>query len=381
MNFHVIWFMIKEAQFLKAGIPNKAYFDAGIFNKEKTDLFRKVWYYVGLTLDLEHHQDFITVKVGGLSVVVQNHKGTLKAFHNVCTHRFNKIKSAKCGSGPLACPYHGWNYNQDGIPFGIPLKKEFQGLDKETLNSLRLQQFKLETCGSFVFVNVSNDAVSLSEFLGESAARLQEISKMIGRKIEYHEIPNAANWKIVIENTLEGYHISSVHPHTFFKQGFNLKSAVDFESAGMHTAMILHRSDTILKGRKREKFNTFIKDRPFQPDGFFHQLIFPNLSIGSLFGITVYIGTIQPISEGQSVFSYSLYETNLGDGRLLDEAISEVIKFSSIEFTRTTLAEDREICETVHRGVMQTSNEHGVLNSIETRIWDFQKAYQNYIHE
>ena len=371
--------MIEGTKFFKAGIPNTAYFDKEAFKSEQQMLFQKAWYYVGLTLNLQQHQDFITAEIGGVSVVVQNFKGQLKAFHNICTHRFNKIHSKRCGNGPLSCPYHGWNYNQEGIPFGIPLKKEFRGLEKETLNELKLDEFKLEICGKFVFVNVSNDAEPLETFLGGSAARLLQISEMIGRHIEHHEIPNAANWKIVIENTLEGYHISSVHPHTFFKQGFNLKSTVDFESHGIHTNMTLHLSESAKDDKKREKFHRLIKDRPFQPDGFFHQLIFPNLSIGSLFGVTAYIGTIQAISENESVFSYDLYETNLGEGRLLDVNISEVIRYSSIEFTRTTLAEDREICENVQRGVEQTSNEYGVLNSIETRIWDFQKAYLTYI--
>lgn len=365
-----------NARFLSAHVPNEAYFSQEIFLAEKERIFKHLWHYVGLSTDLEEHQSFITAEIGGVSVVVQNFKGELKAFHNVCTHRFNKIMSARTGVAPLACPYHGWSYNKDGIPFGIPLKKEFQGLDKETLNTLCLKQFTMEVCGKFVFVNIDSKAGSLQDFLGESSKRLLEISEMIGRKVEYHEIPNEANWKIVVENTLEGYHISSVHPTTFYKQGFNLKSTVDFENAGIHSNMTLHLAENEVD-KKRERFHKLLKDRPFKPDGFFHQLIFPNLSIGSLFGVTLYIGTIKPIAANQSVFAYELYETNLGEGKLLEENISEVIKYSSIEFTRTTLAEDKEICENVQMGVQQTSNEKGVLNSLETRIWDFQEAYQN----
>ncbi len=373
--------MSDQSEFLKAIIPNKYYFDQGAFEKENELIFQKCWYYVGISDDLSEHNDFITHEIGGKSVVIQNFKGEVKAFHNVCTHRFNKIQSERSGNGPLACPYHNWNYNKDGIPFGIPLKKEFQGLDKTTLSELCLPQFNVEICGKFVFVNVSNDAPPLLNYLGESAERLLEISKMLGRKAEHHQIVNKANWKIVIENTLEGYHISSVHPNTFFKQGFNLKSSVDFEVYNDHTAMTLHLAENAEKDKKRERFHKLLKDRPFQPDGFFHMVVFPNLSIGSLFGITAYIGSIKSLAANESVFDYDLYETNLGEGQLLGEAISEVVKFSSIEFTHTTLAEDREICENVQKGIEQSRSQKGVLSSSEIRIWQFQNAYMKYINQ
>lgn len=369
------------SQFLSAIIPNEKYYEKSAFDEENQKVFQESWYYVGLDMALAEKNDFITTDIGGKSVVIQNIKGLVKAFHNVCTHRFNKIKTERAGNGSLTCPYHGWSYNQDGIPFGIPLKKEFQGLDKESLQTLCLPEFKVDFCGKFVFVNVSNSDVSLDDFLGESASKLKEISKMIGRKIEYHEIPNKANWKIVVENTLEGYHISNVHPTTFFKQGFNLKSAVDFDVQGHHTNMLLHLAETEKEDKKRAKFHKLLGNRPFQPDGFFHQLIFPNLSIGSLFGITVYIGSIKSVSPDESVFAYELYETNLGEEEPLSEAISEVVKFSSIEFTRTTLAEDKEICENVQKGMEQSNAAKGVLNSSEIRIWEFQKTYMNLINK
>jgi phenylpropionate dioxygenase-like ring-hydroxylating dioxygenase large terminal subunit len=74
-----------------------------------------------------------------------------------------------------------------------------------------------------------------------------------------------------------------------------------------------------------------------------------------------------------------LYETNFGEGRLIDENISEVLRYSSIEFTRTTLEEDREICENVQKGIEQSNALKGVLNSSEVRIWDFQNTYMKFI--
>ena len=120
--------MESEFQYLSAIVPNEYYHDAAIFEKEKLALFQNSWIFIGMSMNLENHNDFLTDEIGGVSVVVQNFRGTLRAFHNVCTHRFNKIQNAKQGNRALICEYHGWNYNTDGIPFGIPLKAEFKGL-------------------------------------------------------------------------------------------------------------------------------------------------------------------------------------------------------------------------------------------------------------
>lgn len=366
--------MIAEELFFKALVPNDHYFSKEIFDQEQL-MFQRNWYYVGVSTDLENHNDFITCNIGGKDVVVQNFKGEIKAFHNVCTHRFNKIQTQQSGNRPLMCQYHGWNYNNTGIPFGIPLKNEFKGLDKESLNKLCLTSFDLALMGKFVFVRIAKEGPSLEEFLGETGKKLLEISKMIGRKIEHNEIVNYANWKVVVENTLEGYHISSVHPNTFYKQGFNLKSTVDFTVDSPHTSMILHLSESAEKDKKREKFHKLMKDRPFKPEGFYHALLYPNLSIGSLFGISVYIGSIKSIGPDESVFAYDLFETKKNEEELLDETISSVIGPGAQEFTHITLSEDKEICEQVQLGLRQSGDAKGVLSNQETRIWEFQKAY------
>lgn len=367
--------MASDFKFLNAKVPNEYYYSKELFDNEQVEVFQKSWYFVGITDTIQNHNDFISLEIGKVSVVIQNFKGTLKAFHNVCTHRFNKIQIQECGNRPLLCQYHGWNYNKDGIPFGIPLKSEFDSLDSESLQKLCLKQFRIDTCGKFIFVNIIDNGLSLLEYLDESAENLLEISGMLGKKIESNAVFNNANWKVVVENTLEGYHISTVHPHTFYKQGFNLKSEVSFEIFGKHTNMLLQVSETAEPNKNREKLYKMLKDRPFKPNGFFHQLIFPNLSIGSLFGITAYIGSLEPNSETSSNFKYQLYETNLGEGVFLNEALSEVIGASAAEFTLTTLSEDKEICENVQKGLQESNAIYGVLNSQEKRIWEFHKTY------
>ncbi|MEI6311508.1 MAG: aromatic ring-hydroxylating dioxygenase subunit alpha [Bacteroidota bacterium] len=366
--------MENDFQYLHAIVPNDYYHNESVFEKEQELIFKNSWYYVCTTLSLENHNDFVTIEIGGVSVVVQNFRGVYKAYHNICTHRFNKIQNEQSGNRALICQYHGWNYNADGVPYGIPLKKEFTGLDDAALKKICLKNFDLEVCGKFVFVKITPSSISLEEYLGGSKERILQISAMLGRKIEYYEIPNEANWKIVMENTLEGYHISTVHPNTFYKLGFNLKSTMDTEIHGLHSNMTLSLGDTS-PNPHRDKFHTMIKQRPFQPDGFFHQIIFPNLTIGSAWGVTVYIGTIKALNANQSIFAYDLFETNLGDGKLLNDAISGMVNFSAIEFTHTTLAEDKAICESVHKGMKEKNENIGILSNTEIRIIEFQKAY------
>jgi phenylpropionate dioxygenase-like ring-hydroxylating dioxygenase large terminal subunit len=97
---------VQMSQFLSAIIPNEKY-----------------WDYLVQTSDLLELNDFIIAEVGSISVEVQRMKPSLKDFRIVCRHRFNKIKADRNGNGPLTCSYDRWSYNQDGIPYGIPLKK------------------------------------------------------------------------------------------------------------------------------------------------------------------------------------------------------------------------------------------------------------------
>lgn len=371
--------IIHEEKYIEAIIPAWNYYAEEILKKENEKIFHHCWNYVGLKKDLENDKDFITLEIGAISVAVQNFKGEIKAFHNVCTHRHNKIHTALKGNGAFTCQYHGWTYNEFGQPYGIPRKKEFEGLDDDVLQTLCLKEFKVDYCGNFVFVKISEDKKTLKEFIGkELFERLEYISTCIGEHIESNRINNKANWKSVVENTLEGYHINTVHKTTFMRLGLNNGSKVDFRMEGDHSDMLINTHPNHPQHLDDNKYYVLLKERKFKPDGFYHQLLFPNFLIGSAFGLTFYIGRIDVISPEESYFSYDLYEAALPDGKKLPYAGKVVLHSSSIEFTHTTLSEDKEIVENIQK-VIRQKNGNGILSNMEQRVHEFQKAYIRYM--
>lgn len=356
---------------MKTLIPPSHYHRDAIFELEKITLFSSLWQYAGVTDNLLHHQDYICTDINGKNIVIMNFHGTLKAFHNVCSHRLNRICVHATGNGPLQCQYHGWAYNQDGLPYAIPNRKNFESLDPE---SLKLKQFKVETCGKFVFINNDDLSLSLSDYLKDTYPVIAKISESLGKKIDTNEILINANWKIVVENTLEGYHVNMVHPQTIKKLGFMERS---FQYAFPHSST-LEKFQTKLANNK--KIEQVYQTRKLQVDDYFHQLIFPNLTFASAYGTTISIQQIIPLSATQTRFVSHVFAAHLETEQTTsDAAVIKAFNNIAIQFNRNVFLEDKGVCENVQLGMTESDRTHGVLCQDEQRIEAFHQAYLHYL--
>ncbi len=135
------------------------------------------WFYLCPDDALAAPNAFVTTRIGVVPLVVQNLKGQVVAFRNVCTHRFAIIQGAAAGCGPLRCPYHGWTFDADGVPVGLPFNPTDFQLDATGRRRLALSPASLARCGRLVFVRVALDGPSLEHQLGaETCARLSALS-------------------------------------------------------------------------------------------------------------------------------------------------------------------------------------------------------------
>src|SRR5262249_11938435 len=149
----------------------------------------------------------------GHPILLRNMDGELCCFLNVCPHRHSRLTNQERGhSERLRCQYHGWEYSRDGRTGTIPDAQSFRPWDRQ--NSC-LRKFRVQTWGEVVFVCLADEGPSLMEFLAPLPADL-------GRAFEspfrfaatwYADFP--CNWKVVLENSLESYHIPQIHPKTF----------------------------------------------------------------------------------------------------------------------------------------------------------------------
>lgn len=351
-------------------VPPKDYFARETFDREQARIFRRGWQFAGFRRDLANHRDFVTRDVGGTSVVVQNFQGQLRAYQNVCSHRFNRIQTACKGNRALQCGYHGWLYDSEGIPTGIPKKPRFDDLTPEKIQELRLKPWRVEFCGELVFVTEDMSAPNLSDYLGTASATVAHLSSACGRLIDENVMTIRANWKVLVENTLESYHVGFVHPETFSR----LQTA-DGEFAWQPP----HSSWATPVGQKlasrMERILKVFAERPVQIAGYLHQLIFPNLTLATTEGMSFSIQLFEPIDPDQTRFTSYVFETTLPEKAVAagSEVIAALNK-SVCDFNRSVFNEDKIVCEQVQVGSRLTS-QPGQLSDEELRVYEFQKQY------
>ena len=157
---------------------------------------------------------FVTHEIFDQSVLVQVGKdGVIRAFHNVCQHRGNRLVEARRGTSPaITCGYHAWTYELDGALRGAPRSSCVPGFDKA---KFALKPVRVEVFASFVFVNLDADARPLAETAPTAEAIIRRFIPDLDRLvlIEEVDVPVPANWKVIQENSIEGYHFDYSGPH------------------------------------------------------------------------------------------------------------------------------------------------------------------------
>jgi phenylpropionate dioxygenase-like ring-hydroxylating dioxygenase large terminal subunit len=195
-------------------LPPLSYVSDDVLVLEKEKLFGRGWMCVGRTEEMPHPNCFITQDVVGTPVIsIRQKDGTIRSFSNVCLHRSSKLVSELRGQMPrVVCPYHAWTYRNDGTLLAAPHMQQLTGF---CVQNHALREIRTEVWEGFVYASLDADAPPL-------AAALQGLKDVYGRyrMAEYitfvhDEETWNANWKIAVENFIEGYHLFRIHPETF----------------------------------------------------------------------------------------------------------------------------------------------------------------------
>ena len=205
------------------GLPNKAYTDADYFTFERDHVIAKTWYCIGFASEILHVGDARPVSLMRLPLLVlRDQNNAIQVFHNVCSHRGHPLIAQSCRlKGAIRCPYHSWMYGLDGQLRGTPHiggvnQHQADGFDRSRhgLRPVRSAQWQ-----DLIFVNLSADAPPLEQHLAELTDRWQQfcshddLAKL--RPATTHgrlQLDVHANWKLLVENNSEAYHLPWVHP-------------------------------------------------------------------------------------------------------------------------------------------------------------------------
>lgn len=205
-------------------LPIEAYTSQAWLDLEIEHIFSKTWQFAGFVEEIKNIGDFITVQAGLNNIfVTKNNDGDLKAFHNLCRHRGTQLLRVVGGNQKaITCPYHDWVYDSDGKLTNIPnQQEEFPTLDQELHKcDLDLIKASVGTFKGMIFIHPQENAESLEDYFKDltpllgphKVEELVEYSETEGEPF-YSEIINA-NWKIVVENYIDHYHLSHLHQNT-----------------------------------------------------------------------------------------------------------------------------------------------------------------------
>jgi Rieske 2Fe-2S family protein len=195
------------------------YVDPQLFAAEQDAILGKRWALAGRSSEIVEAGSYITVTIADDSVIVMRQDdGTVAAMLNVCRHRGARILLEDRGAckAVIRCPYHAWAYGLDGGLLGAPNLREWVGADQQSLGLQRVAVHEQYGC---LWVNLDAAGISFADDVGaQIRERLGDEQKIedweldrlqTGRRIVYDV---AANWKLIVENFMECYHCTSIHP-------------------------------------------------------------------------------------------------------------------------------------------------------------------------
>ena len=199
-----------------SGLPNAAYWSVEWLKLEQERVFRRSWVFAGAAAEIPNPGDMKSIEIGGAPlIIVRGRDNQVRALHNVCRHRGAKLVTGPCQKSVLTCPYHNWSYGLDGKLISRP---HFFGPDQHDVlkggggPKLDLLEARCENWNGCLFVNVSGDAEPVEQWLAPMLDRTKNYDFSKIRWAGKLDFEIDANWKLVYENYMEGYHVFAVHP-------------------------------------------------------------------------------------------------------------------------------------------------------------------------
>ena len=284
-------------------------------------------------------------------LVVRGEDGEVRAFINACRHRGMQVANGSgCKKKAFVCPYHAWTYSLEGKLKRIPGEDGFPDLNKDDHGLVEVSAIEK---GGIVYVQQDGqiDINSLEKCLNYFTDD-QEM-------FQHGEVTDKANWKLLTETLLEGYHIKSLHRDTFYPYGLDNINLV--ETFGPNSRVIF-------------PFKRIEKLRDLQPNerkikgtvtAVYH--LFPNASV-SLLSKHSNLTIMEPIAPNQvKLVTYLMTNPETkGSTANLEDA-----RRDALFVNESGQDEDREAARAIQETVTAPANTHLTFGYFEKAIVNF----------
>ena len=294
---------------------------------------------------------YIARKAAGTPlVVVRGRDGKVRAFINACRHRGMQVASGSGCSRAFVCPYHAWTYDLEGKLKAIRGPEAFPEVNIEDHG---LTEVSAQEKGGLVYV--MQEGKINSQMLENNLDYFTPEQEMF----QEVEATNKANWKLITETLLEGYHIKSLHKTTFYPYGLDNVNLVETYGANARVTFPF---------RRIEKLRAIPSDER-RADGMLTTVnhVFPNASISALSkhsNLTI----MEPLSPNSTQMVIYLMTTRLAT----ENSISiEDAKRDAIFVNESGQDEDLAAACSIQETVTAQGNTHLTFGLFEKAIVNF----------
>ncbi|MEM7214260.1 MAG: aromatic ring-hydroxylating dioxygenase subunit alpha [Pseudomonadota bacterium] len=323
-------------------MPARFYNSAKIYEAEKEAIFYRNWYYVCHQNQLRETGQFVTANIHEQSVfVTRDRKGVLQAFYNVCAHRGHELVQGSGKKNLIVCPYHAWSFDLDGTLKAARNSENILNFDKCEFS---LKPVQVEVFCGFVFINLDEDAKSLSEQAPELEEEIRKycpkIDDLVFAQRDSYSVK--CNWKVMIDNFLECYHCDPAHR--------DFVDLVDMDTYRSHCNGIY--SSHVSENVRTTNASAFSFEKGNIDFGYCGWFLWPNLTIWAYPGETN-ISVLQMIPDGLgNTIEYQ-------DWFIESETPSPQLK-EAMDYQKDVLQpEDISLCESVQKGLQSKGYNQG----------------------
>lgn len=301
---------------------------ADIFALERANVFARSWRLIGHENMLPEAGDFLTDDLAGGSILaVLGKDAAVRAFHNVCPHRAGPLATAAQGhcDGAITCRYHGWRFTFEGR---LQSARDFGAAEGFDPREHGLTPVRLETWRGFLFVTLSDEAPPIREMMRPVDASWTDETVQPFALRRSHTI--RCDWKVYVENYLEGYHVPLIHP--------GLDAEIDSAKYTVHMEgeIAVHRAPSRKAGNVYSGYWAWA---------------WPWLGI-NIYEHGLMMERISPVGPEDTRLDYLYFFDPLRTGEL-----AEMLKLSD-----AVTEEDLRMCETVHRNITGGAYRAGPLS-------------------
>lgn len=310
-------------------IPASWYIHPGILRLEREVLFSDFWQLAAHDSQIPDPGDVHHFEAAGNPLLLLRDGGEgVRSFYNVCRHRGGPVDVKKGTTSVLQCRYHGWAYRLDGSLRGVPQFNKVDLFDKKDFGLVPVERDDWQGL-HFVRLNEGGpDSPSLEKLLEGISYRIAPITLDDFKYYDTHRYVIACNWKVYVDNFLEGYHIPIVHPE--------LAKLLDYREYVTEN----DRWHSLQHSPFREGENLY----GAEGGQAWYYFVFPNMMLNILPN-RLQTNVVRPLSAETTEVAFHYFYTNTESPEM-----KKMIE-NDIAYSEKIQQEDIEICELVQRGL------------------------------